>query len=334
MPEAVQILDPDRSWARGPSKTDFHVSTKYESLSGFFVDTVTGEFDQDISFLLVGNKGRGKSWTALSIGYHCGVKLVDHFGGQVTDYFDVDRTVATIDEEAAHTLMMDETKHLVKIFDDIGIGWGARDWRSKENIEMADVFQVNRVDSQIQMFTIPHQFLLDKIPRSLVSHYGVMDKRWFGKGYTSLKLFQPETIFKENIIINPYLQANRQKYVVYVIPKPPSEITTKYRELRKKMKELAVKRRREGQPEKDDKGKPVPEHPMKRLQEKNFAEIRALYAPHLDEMKQEIKQVGFKKGVINITRRYGLMDVIRARRYLETRLFDEMVNPPREKKKE
>ena len=64
-----------RSFLRGIDKTDGNISEKYDSLSTFFAQTATNEFNQDISLLLVGRKGSGKSYTSLSIAYNTAKKI-------------------------------------------------------------------------------------------------------------------------------------------------------------------------------------------------------------------------------------------------------------------
>jgi hypothetical protein len=206
---------------------------KYDFLIEYFVDIITGKFNQDVSMLLVGNKGRGKSITALSLSYFAACELAQRMGGHWKDYFDPETNMAVISPKRANEVMAIKDKYAIKNYDDIGIGWGARSWQKKENIEKGDVFQINRIDNQIQLFSVPNQFLLDKIPRSLVSHYAEMDQAFFEFGFSTMKLFKPLTLFREGKIIQPYLSANRVKYVLYRIPKPPEFLIKQYNKIRK-----------------------------------------------------------------------------------------------------
>ena len=54
------------SFCRGVDKTGGRISHRFDSISQYFVDIVTSPFDQDVSALFVGNKGTGKSSTAVS----------------------------------------------------------------------------------------------------------------------------------------------------------------------------------------------------------------------------------------------------------------------------
>lgn len=242
------------SFCRGVDKTAGKISTKYDSISQYLVDIITSPFDQDVSALFVGNKGSGKSSTVLSICYHAAIKIADwvNDGSKWDDYYNLHELTACILEDDANKLMNIQRKYVIKNFDDIGLGWGARNWRDDENIQKNDIFQINRTDSAMQFFSIPNQFLLDKVPRSLVSHYVEMDDRMFDLGFTTIKLFKPKTMFRESKIINPFLIMDRNKYVNYLIPKPPHKLWSEYKELRAKNKDIAIRRRQEDKNKRDE----------------------------------------------------------------------------------
>jgi hypothetical protein len=236
-----------RSFARSKDNNDFIAteSKKYDTIVGYFVDEITSPYDQDISLLLVGNKGRGKSRAALSLCYYAACELAERKGGEWKDYFDPETHLAVISPTKASEVMKIKDKYAVKDFDDIGIGWGARNWQKKENIEKGEVFQINRIDRQLQVFSVPNQFLLDKIPRTLVSHYAEMDQQYYEFGFSTLKLFKPITLFREGKIIQPYLTAGRTKYILYRIPKPPEFLDKIYTKIRKDATTEAISNRLE-----------------------------------------------------------------------------------------
>jgi hypothetical protein len=233
------------SVGRGEEKPFKDASKKHESLSVFFAQTVTGAYNQDISFLMVGKKGTGKSYSQLSIAYHTACEIAEIVGGRWDDYFNIETNVAIIDPVRANEVMGMQDKYAVKMYDDIGVGWGARDWQKDENKAKNDIFQINRVDNQVQMFSVPNQFLLDKVPRSLVSHYAETYQQFFKKGFVTIKLFEPQTLFRQSKIIQPYLVVNRNKFVLYAIPAPPKELTKQYNTLRQEVTRQIVQMRRE-----------------------------------------------------------------------------------------
>lgn len=251
-PEPYSVYPNGKVWSfgRGYDKTGGKESTAFNSISSYMVDIVTSSFDQDISCLFVGNKGTGKSSTVLSICYHAAVKIAAWYNEKSNnadhkwqEFYNLEELTACILEKDANRLMGIQRPHVIKNYDDIGIGWGARNWRDEDNIQKNDIFQINRTDSAIQFFSIPNQFLLDKVPRSLVSHYVEMDGKFFELGYTTIKLFKPKTMFREGKIINPFLLVDRNKFVNYLIPKPPHDLWQAYKELRSKNKDTAIRDR-------------------------------------------------------------------------------------------
>jgi hypothetical protein len=258
-PSSISDPAPFFSFIRGfgADKPVFE-SHKFDFLIEHFVDVITSKYNQDISLLIVGNKGKGKSLAALSLCYYSGCELAERLGGKWTDYFNPETNMAVITPESANRVMSIEDKYAVKNFDDIGIGWGARNWQDKENKEKNDIFQINRIDQTIQVFSVPNQFLLDKVPRSLVSHYAEMDQQFFEYGFTTIKLFKPITLFREGKLIQPYLSVDRTKFVLYRIPKPPDDLIQYYSKVRKASKEEAVRSRLGGvDSDKGMTGKPL-----------------------------------------------------------------------------
>ena len=231
------------SFTRGLKYQPTGESHKFDYLIEHFVDEILGKFDQDVSLLMVGNKGRGKSLCAQSLCYFAGCEIAERIGGTWQDYYNPLTNMAVILESEANALMSIQDKYQVKNYDDIGIGWGARNWQDKDNKDKNDVFQINRTDSTIQVFSVPNQFLLDKVPRSLVSHYAEMDQQFFDHGFTTIKMFKPQTLFREGKIIQPYLHMDRTKYVLFRVPKPPQDLIDFYQKKRKENKFRATNTR-------------------------------------------------------------------------------------------
>jgi hypothetical protein len=241
-----------RSFCRGVDKTEGHDSERFDSLSDYWVGIITGKFDQDVSAMWVGPKGSGKSSAVLSVSYHCAIKLAALLGGKWDEYYNLHELTACILEEEATRLMGVNRKYVVKNYDDIGLGWNARSWQDDENVEKNDIFQINRTDNSIQNMSVPNQFLLDKVPRSLVSHYIEMDQRLYELGYTTIKLFKPKTMFREAKIFNPFLMVNRNKFVNYLIPAPPHDLWMEYKKLRNKNSDIARRRRKDAKTEREE----------------------------------------------------------------------------------
>lgn len=289
------------SFIRGLKEHPKGESHKFDYLVEHFVDEITGPYDQDVSLLLVGNKGRGKSLAALSLCYFAGCELAERLGGKWEDYFHPLRNMAVILESEANALMAIQDKYQVKNYDDIGIGWGARNWQDKDNKDKNDVFQINRTDSTIQCFSVPNQFLLDKVPRSLVSHYAEMDQQFYAHGFTTLKMFKPETLFREGKIIQPYLAMDRTKYVLFRIPKPPLDLVEYYQKRRRLNKTAATNTRMSDDPEAPKEHKGPRKNASTLAMEEAMMGYKAVLAPLVarggskDDIIEALRQAGLEK---------------------------------------
>ena len=257
------------SFCRGVDKTKGVTSTRFDSISGYFTDIVTSPFDQDVSALFVGPKGSGKSSTVISICYEAAHKIAAwvNDGSKWDDYWNLHEYTACILEEEATRLMNIQKRYIIKNFDDIGIGWGARKWRDEENMQKNDIIQINRTDNCIQCLSVPDQFLIDKVPRRLISHFIEMDAKLFEKGYTTIKMFKPQVMFREDRVINPFLQVDRNKFVNYLIKAPPHDIWTEYKKMRAKNKDIAIRRRGEQKQEASEQKKLEEELKMEKLRD-------------------------------------------------------------------
>ncbi|HPE52262.1 MAG TPA: hypothetical protein PLS83_12275, partial [Methanothrix soehngenii] len=209
------------------------------TLARHFAEIITGPDDQDIAMLLVGHKGTGKSGSSLSLCTSIAYEIAKINGGKWTDYFSLSN-IAIIEPQAANDLIENMEENNVYLYDDIGLGWNARKFGSQENIQKNDVFQINRTDRCVQIFSVPNQFLLDKVPRSLVSHLAVMERsnprNFFRYGMAVMKVYEPETLFHIGKIIYPFIAANQDKFVAYNILSPPSWMLREYKIRRKEAK--------------------------------------------------------------------------------------------------
>ncbi len=288
---------------------------KYDYLVEFFASEITGPFDQDISFLLVGNKGRGKSLAALSMSYYTACELVERLGGKWQDYFNPNRNLAVILESEANSVMAIQEKYQIKDYDDIGIGWGARDWQSSDNKDKNDVFQINRTDNTVQIFTVPNQFLLDKVPRSLVSHYGEMYQQFFAHGFTTIKIFEPETLFREGRIIQPYLNVDRTKYVLFRIPRPPEDLKEFYKKKRQENKNAATTKRL------------IDEEPVTVIRNSAQVAMEAEMMKYADIIAPIRSQGGSDDDIVVELRKIGF-DKRKAKRWTSSKIMDKLFPPP------
>lgn len=201
-----------------------------------FAHTVTSPYKQDVAMLLQGHKGSGKSYASLRIAYNTARRVAEILDGDWHEwprYFSMDN-VAIIDPDRATSIIGNAKPYNIYIFDDIGVGWNSRTFASKENRDKNDVFQINRISRTIQIFSIPNQFLLDKVPRMLCNYLAEMDRGEYGRGISLMKVFRTKTLFRlQNQRITPHLVADDgEKIVRYVIYRPPRFLSEAYDRIR------------------------------------------------------------------------------------------------------
>jgi len=214
-----------------------------------FADTVTGPYKGDIAFLLEGNKGSGKSYASLRIAYNSAQEISRrrHKGDPDfwEEYFNVEENVAVIDPIMASTVIGHAKMYNIYLLDDIGVGWSARGFSSKQNRDKGDIFQINRVARTVQIMSVPAKFLLDKIPRSLVNYVGEMVDQDFARGYSTMKVFKPQTLYRMGKQINPALTKGGAKVVRYVVERPPGWLADRYDTIRAETTKRIIRERTE-----------------------------------------------------------------------------------------
>ena len=230
-------------------------------LASRFAHTITGPYKQDIAMLLQGQKGDGKSYASLRIAYNTARQVAEILDGDWHEwprYFNMGN-VAIIDPERADTVIGSAKPYNIYIFDDIGVGWNSRAFASKENRDKNDIFQINRVSQTMQIFSVPNQFLLDKVPRMLCNYMAEMDRKVYEHGISLMKVFRTKTLFRlGNQRITPHLvAADGEKIVKYVIYRPPEFLAKQYDQIRKDVtRRIIAERSQQEEKENDDEDGP------------------------------------------------------------------------------
>lgn len=209
---------------------------RVDELAGMFANVVLDPTDeQDISFLLVGPKGSGKSRAALSLSYHTAREIAfirDDDYSNWPKYFNVDN-IAVIDGNRATWVLTHTHDYDVINLDDIGVGYNCRNFATRDNQDKNDVMLTNRVERTVKIMTLPERDQLDKVPRNLITHFGNMTMKHKGPDLSELKLFRPVKNYRNGKQIEPYIQVGGNRWVRYLIPLPPKELDVAYAKLRK-----------------------------------------------------------------------------------------------------
>jgi hypothetical protein len=213
-------------------------------LSDFICDILCSRYKQSVSMIICGAKGMGKSYAGLSIADACSKNLTGRLGGKPSDYFNPDIDMAIISEDEVDRVSALQRRHGIKIYDDVSIGWSARDWRSTENAAKNDIFTIDRISEGLSIFTLPASFQLDKIPRSLAGFYCEMEGKYFSRGFSTMKFFKTIYLGRDNRLIYRHLLEGSSKYVLYTIPTPPTELCDWYDRNRERITNIEIEKRK------------------------------------------------------------------------------------------
>lgn len=146
-----------------------------QSLTDIWTDTTTSKIKSDIAFFLNGEKGSGKSYINVTLGYCSALHLAEKLGGNWSDWYNMDLT-AIIDPYEQMELLKLEAKYVVKNYDDRSIGYDSHKWQSKENATQNNMNITNRTENNIQLTSSPDQGYVDKRARELCNYYGEAER--------------------------------------------------------------------------------------------------------------------------------------------------------------
>lgn len=154
------------------------------SLADIFTDIIIKQKNQNVICLFEGKPGMGKSNATLVSACWCSIKLAAHFGGDPAKYFNIGH-LATISQDQVmrvlNIMRLPKSQHGIFIFDDFGVAYDNRDWRSTSNKAMNDVLQTMRTDNNIIFMSVPDSDWIDVKGRNIIGFKIVMDKPIFNK---------------------------------------------------------------------------------------------------------------------------------------------------------
>jgi len=243
------LQKPERTWSpfRGREQPEYLLDGNTSNICKHWSGIATGKHNQDVSMMIEGPKGTGKSYTSLTLCVNSAKWVAQCLGTDWRDHFDIERTAAIVDTDRADEVMINTKKYDVRMFDDISLAWGNHNWQSDENKDKNDIFIINRIDNTINILTSPNSKLIDVVPRSNVNFKGEMDTPYFNFQHTSLKIFKPIPIFRATgyKVLDPYLRVGRDKIIMYMITAPPKRLIEAYDKERSRATEAIKKSRRD-----------------------------------------------------------------------------------------
>lgn len=272
---------------------------KKYSLSDIIVDRITGPFKQDVTMILSGPKGSGKSYTSLSMAYTVAKKVAekkDNDESKWQKYFDLERTVAIMSAADVYTVMKNMEDQNVIILDDVGVSMNSRKFASAGNNMMNDIFQTARTKQCFTILSSPASFIIDKVPRSLATWQATIAQSNHELGYNLLRI-TGNVALSNGKVLNPYLRggASRNRITRWIIHKPPQFLADAYDELRSiKTAELIESRGEELLEMEQNKGKSSRERKAEQYREK-LKEVNDLIGTGDFTLKEALKKVGISK---------------------------------------
>ena len=195
---------------------------------------VTSKHNQDARIITVGTQGKGKSWLNLTLGYAIAREIAriqnKKKGNDAvwSDYFGMGNIVI-MDDSKVKEVLSDVRQYNIYSFDDIGIAWSAREAMSRGNKLLNDVFQVFRTENTVILMSIISDFLIDKVPRNLVTYQIEMDMSLFDYRWVFPKVFHVVGKPREHTPHYHYPRTTNDIAVVrYAAPAPPKSLSAEY----------------------------------------------------------------------------------------------------------
>lgn len=197
---------------------------------------VTGKHQQDASMLISGSRGTGKSWSAQTLGYFISreiARIRDGDPEQWRRYFDLKTCMACINQDAILELMATAKPYQVLLYDDAGAGWDARDSQKNASKFLNHVLEVSRTRRNVILITVPSEFLIDKVPRSLTLYRASMDEPRFNWNppVAVMRIYKSK-ITRDGKQWNYHIASGRLKFIRYLVHRPPPFLTDEYDVLR------------------------------------------------------------------------------------------------------
>ncbi len=152
------------------------VKKKTLNLSRYIARKITSE-NIDVTIVIVGSKGKGKSWFALSLAEGIAKELSIIFyknESKWREYWNYKEDTAIIDDDWIQRVLLKNTpRHHIKVLDDVGYSKGvdSRKWHSKENDKANKMVSINRTKNGVAIYTSQSHLFIDKKMRQLLNIY-------------------------------------------------------------------------------------------------------------------------------------------------------------------
>ncbi len=222
--------------------TDINQTNSVDSISKGLASIVTSKFNDQVTILINGNRGSGKSYLCLDLACKTAIEIGNITGKPAGTYFpNTLDNMAIIRLDRVIDVMANLQQYGVYVLDDIGVGYSNREWRSDKNQRMNKVLQTFRTDNVVTILSVPDKGMIDKVPREMIDKYIETNKEnnMYSLGLNLVKVFNIERLLRDDktLEILPIVEemGKMNKYAKYVARKPPEQIAERYDVLRKQI---------------------------------------------------------------------------------------------------
>ena len=203
-------------------------------IAGRIAKTITSQYNQNVTMIVVGGTGSGKSYAAIRLALEVSKHVAQIKGGVPSDYFDANRNMSVIDIMKFFDVLDNAQKWNTVILDDAGIGVNARKFQDTINVTINNITQTYRTLNLFTVLTVPEMYFVDKILRSLTDFYVEMEGM-FLPNVSKGRLFEIQRksrLGSAGKLFYVYPRAAQAKSIVITFDKPPDNICKVYDKLR------------------------------------------------------------------------------------------------------
>jgi hypothetical protein len=195
----------------------------------FVADLLTNEDKQDFSIILSGEKGSGKSYSALYLAPRIADEVAKVLGGTRDDYFSLDNCALLEDSDGVNKILKNSKKYQILISDDAGVSISNRDFATTSNKNFNKLLSTCRTMRWCLILTVPMRSHLDKQVRELVSASATVYKSFHKGGFNIIKMGKVKILqsFKDKAIY-PRFSFNERKIDFWVAFSPDPELAKAY----------------------------------------------------------------------------------------------------------
>ena len=210
-----------------------HPKAQPRKLAEIWAKRLCGGFNKDIKLFLVGAQGSGKSHSSIHLAIRVAEEVAKYKGGTWEKYFPRDMSHVFIGDAEEHADALKHIKkHNIYILDDAGVSINARNFMTTYNKSLNDIFQTVRTDNALIIINAPDSFLIDNVPRNIVSFYGEVSESQHSVGLNFVKIFKLERKFRSGSTHYHHYQFGSQQIIRWRFRNIPEDMAAAYEKRR------------------------------------------------------------------------------------------------------